>query len=302
MQDTIVIYHANCLDGYGAAYAAWKKFGHSAEYIPAHYGNTPPDVTGKDVYILDFSYPRETLLKMHMRARNLLVIDHHKTAQADLIELPFAKFDMSKSGCVLAWEHFHPEDKAPFGLELIQDRDLWQFRMPQTKAYCEALRNLVDYSFTSWDYHLTTGYCPASELTERGEDLLAVFNADIDSLAKRAHAASLRRIDLIACNAPPKYASELGNVLAKAAGKPAAIYSFNGATESWDFSLRSVGDFDVSEIAKYFGGGGHKNAAGFSIKAISLSFFNPSGYSVDLSKECTLANGDKVKVSATGWT
>ena len=274
MQDTIVIYHADCLDGYGAAYAAWKKFGDSAEYIPAHYGNPPPDVTGKDVYILDFSYPREVLLKMHMRARNLLVIDHHKTAQADLIELPFAKFDMSKSGCILAWGHFHPDSTIPFGLELIQDRDLWLFKMQSTKAYCEALRNLVDRSFIAWDFHLASSNC--FELTERGEDLLAVFNADIDTLVKRAHAARLSGIGFTACNASPKYASELGNLLAKITGKPAAIYSFNGATGSWDFSLRSEGDFDVSEIAKRYGSGGHKNAAGFSTKTISLSFFNPS--------------------------
>jgi oligoribonuclease NrnB/cAMP/cGMP phosphodiesterase (DHH superfamily) len=31
------------------------------------------------------------------------------------------------------------------------------------------------------------------------------------------------------------------------------------------YSLRSRGDFDVSVIAKAFGGGGHKNAAGFSV-------------------------------------
>jgi nanoRNase/pAp phosphatase (c-di-AMP/oligoRNAs hydrolase) len=263
MQDTIVIYHDDCLDGYGAAYAAWKKFGDSAEYIPAHYGNPPPDVTGKDVYILDFSYPREILLKIRMRARNLLVIDHHKTAQADLIELPFAKFDMSKSGCILAWEHFHPEDKAPFGLELIQDRDLWQFHIPETKAYCEGLRNLIIRSFIAWDFHLATENC--FELAERGEDLLAVFSADITSLAKRAHTAKFVGTEFMACNATPKYASELGNLLAKTTGKPAAIYSYNGATQRWDYSLRSVGDFDVSEIAKNFGGGGHKNAAGFSI-------------------------------------
>jgi len=297
MQDTIVIYHAECLDGYGAAYAAWKKFGDSAEYIPAHYGNPPPDVIGKDVYILDFSYPLETLLKMHILARDLLVIDHHKTAQADLIELPFAKFDMSKSGCVLAWAHFHPEDKIPFGLELIQDRDLWQFHIPQTKAYCEALRNLVDRTFTAWDFHLATGNC--FELAERGEDLLAVFDADITSLAKRANAGTLAGIDFIFCNAPPKYASELGNLLAKTTKKPVAIYSYNEAIKRLDYSLRSIGDFDVSEIAKIFGGGGHKNAAGFSISAPPV---RPSGHSVDLSKECTLANGDKVKVSATGWT
>ena len=60
----IIIYHSNCLDGFGSAYIAWKQFGEDADYIPAHYGNSPPDVKDKKVYIVDFSYPREVLLKM----------------------------------------------------------------------------------------------------------------------------------------------------------------------------------------------------------------------------------------------
>lgn len=35
-------------------------------------------------------------------------------------------------------------------------------------------------------------------------------------------------------------------------------------------SLRSNGDYDVSAIAKAFGGGGHKNAAGFEVPIATL--------------------------------
>jgi nanoRNase/pAp phosphatase (c-di-AMP/oligoRNAs hydrolase) len=34
--------------------------------------------------------------------------------------------------------------------------------------------------------------------------------------------------------------------------------------------LRSNGDYDVSAIAKAFGGGGHKNAAGFEVQVETL--------------------------------
>ena len=37
--------------------------------------------------------------------------------------------------------------------------------------------------------------------------------------------------------------------------------------DEWKVSLRSKGDFDVARIAVLFGGGGHKNAAGYIIKA-----------------------------------
>lgn len=52
---TIVIYHADCPDGFGAAFAAWLVFGDSAQYVPARFGEPAPDVRGKEVYILDFS-------------------------------------------------------------------------------------------------------------------------------------------------------------------------------------------------------------------------------------------------------
>ena len=52
----VVIYHANCNDGFGAAYGAWKLLGNRAEYFACKHGDAPPDVKGKRVVILDFSF------------------------------------------------------------------------------------------------------------------------------------------------------------------------------------------------------------------------------------------------------
>jgi len=264
MKNTLVLYHANCMDGFGAAYAAWKKFGSTAEYVPVQYNQPPPEVKGKDVYILDFSYPRDILVGMKSEAKSILVLDHHKSAKEALEGLDFAKFDMDRSGCIMTWDYFFDYRTRPFGLELIQDRDLWRFNFHKTKAFNEALRNLVPQTFEDWSQHLDTS--GARKLSARGEDLLTVFNVDIDSLIKRARSATLGAAPVITCNAPPKYASELGNKLALASNIPAVIYSYNGATKQFDYSLRSVGETDVSKIAAQFGGGGHKNAAGFSHK------------------------------------
>src|SRR5438034_364114 len=99
MTDTLVIYHGECTDGFTAAWA-FKTLRPltTATYAPAHHGDTPPEVTGKEVYILDFAYPRAQLLRMHDQAASVLVLDHHKTAQADLEGLPFCVFDMDRSG------------------------------------------------------------------------------------------------------------------------------------------------------------------------------------------------------------
>jgi hypothetical protein len=68
---TKVIYHGNCNDGFCAAWVAWLKFGDKAEYISANYGDEPPPVDSEDIlYIVDFSYPRDILLKLHGTGRS----------------------------------------------------------------------------------------------------------------------------------------------------------------------------------------------------------------------------------------
>lgn len=163
MSKTLVIYHKSCMDGAAAALAAWLKFGEEAEYRPASYGDPAPtdeEVRGRDVYILDFSYPRAELERMALTCRSsalagykagqLQVCDHHKTAQADLTGLPFCTFDMNKSGAVLAWEYFHGTTLDPVEQRIrgevlpelfayVQDRDLWRWELPHSKEVSAAL-------------------------------------------------------------------------------------------------------------------------------------------------------------------
>ena len=79
-----VIYHANCSDGFGAAWAAWKLLGERAEYHAAKHGDIPPDVRGKNVVVLDFSYSNAITKQLAQSAKNFLIIDHHKSAVVEL--------------------------------------------------------------------------------------------------------------------------------------------------------------------------------------------------------------------------
>ena len=257
------------MDGYAAALAAWLRFGDNdnIEYLPVNYGESPPDVSRAEVYILDFSYPRETLLRMKRQASSLLVLDHHKTAQEALRGLDFAQFDMSRSGCMMAYQHFFPNFTPSWIFKWIQDRDLWQFKHPQTKAFDAALRALVPREFSAWEKYLNDNN--AYDLVHRGEDLLRVFDADIEALLTRKHPISLLGASGLAVNAIAKYASELGNRLALESGTFGLVYSYAGDRKVWDCSLRSVGDYDVSKLAQQFGGGGHKNASGFNLIELS---------------------------------
>jgi len=266
MTNIIVIYHKNCLDGFGAAYAAWVKFGDSAEYIAASYGDEPPDVTDKNVFIVDFSYPRETLIKMREAAAGLVVLDHHKTAKEALEGLPFAIFDMDKSGCVLTWEYLHDEP-IPELLQVIQDRDLWQFKFQMTKSI-NAMMFLEPFDFNRWHEIVSAGIHGLDELAAFGNVVLKAHTQQVDIACKCAHSVTLNEILGLAANAPPNLASDLGHKLALESGTFGLVYSYNGAKDEWLCNLRSNGDFDVSAIAKSYGGGGHKNAAGFIVKGV----------------------------------
>ena len=103
----LVLYHAECTDGFGAAWAIWKRYP-SAEFIPADHGFPPPvSCAGRRVVIVDFSYSRPILEEMAKEATALQVLDHHITAQEALRGLPYVHFDLDKSGAVLAWEWAH---------------------------------------------------------------------------------------------------------------------------------------------------------------------------------------------------
>ena len=117
-KDVLVIYHKECMDGYAAGYAAWTVLGDTADYLAASYSDTPPCVDGKKVYILDFSYPIEVLKTLCQKAESIVIIDHHIGV---------------KSGCVLAWEFFNSNPIPQLFLH-IQDQDLWEFKLPDTKT------------------------------------------------------------------------------------------------------------------------------------------------------------------------
>src|SRR3989304_8308490 len=152
MIDTLVIYHKNCVDGFAAAWCAHERFVEEIEYIPASYGDEPPDVKGKRVFILDFSYKRNVMLKLIEEAKELLCLDHHETAEKELENLPHCFFDMTKSGAMLSWCLFfkYREHTAPKLIKYVQDRDLWKNELPNSLELSTYIRSFP-FTFEAWD-------------------------------------------------------------------------------------------------------------------------------------------------------
>lgn len=284
MAKALVICHANCDDGFGAAFAFWKFEAYhydSTVYWPASYGDPHPTVDeDTEVFVLDFSYPPDIMNLFAMQAKEYTVLDHHKTAKEawdkwleDEANEPYGNmhvyFDMSQSGAMLAYKEFSTEWQQCYleFFEFLQDRDLWQFKNPDTKFFTQYLRSFPQ-DFIVWD-EICEDICVMgpdsySAIMKAGEALQRRFDqmcAEIIKLGKRE--VWIDGIKGLECNCPPTFASDIGNLLALESGTFGHTWI---CLEDYSLhSLRSTGDFDVSAIAKSFGGGGHKNAAGFKI-------------------------------------
>jgi nanoRNase/pAp phosphatase (c-di-AMP/oligoRNAs hydrolase) len=264
---TLVIHHGNCQDGFTAAWCAWRRFGDDAEYLPANYGAAePPDVTGRDVVILDFSYKRDVLLEMAGKAKSLRVLDHHKTAEADLAGLDFCLFDMNRSGAGIAWDELVALPYRSRLVNYVEDRDLWRFKLPQSKQI-NAYIGTFQQSFETWDRLDDALESNFEGCAEIGQAILNGVDKYVVAMAEQCRRVTLAGYDVPCVNAPYLNISELVGHLAANTDAPFAVGWFQRGDGRYQYSLRSRGDFDVSLVAQQFGGGGHKGAAGFSVDA-----------------------------------
>ena len=263
----IVIYHADCLDGFTAAWVIWKHFP-DWEFYAGKYGEEPPDVTNRDVYLVDFSYKRPVILSMAEKSLSIVILDHHKTAEADLVDLPgnvSVEFDMSKSGARLTWDYFHDSSIVPPPLLLrVEDRDLWKFQYPDTKALATYLSS-VPFDFEEWGrcMYLSEERHDREEMEGYGDTLLRKQAKDITEILRGKFRIVLDGHSIWAANVPPMWSSDAGHTLSEKESF-ALTFSLDGTHAI--VSLRSAEEgADVSEIAKKFGGGGHKHASGFKV-------------------------------------
>jgi len=271
MTKNILITHANCMDGHGVALAV--KYHDmltgitNREIHYCNYGDRAPDVAGAHVVIGDFSFSRDDLIAMHDEAESIIVIDHHKTAEENLKGLDFCIFDMDKSGAVLTWEYLL--DKAPPRmLRYIQDRDLWNWKLENSKEVSAYLQT-VDFKhmkFSSRDDIMHwLNMCDYDTMVAAGRAILAYQNNHIKKIVnKKDHLPriSIGGFDDVICINTTTLISETGNALCD--GEPFVAMYFD-TEDKRIFSLRSCDDGeDVSLVAKKYGGGGHPRAAGFS--------------------------------------
>lgn len=280
--DVVCLYHADCFDGLGSAWAVQKAFP-NAKLHAVDYRDPPPEgLEGKHVIVVDFSYKFDTMLEIAILAEKLTFLDHHEPSEKTCQMLNdanrcmglnlVARYDANKSGATMAWDEFH-EEPCPLILRHIADRDLWRFQLPKTKEIMAGL-GVYPLSMHAWNELFDTFqmHTPEGErelikyLEGAGQVASIKTNNDVDRIIKQ----TLRYIEIDGdtvplINVPRSLASE---ALAKLAqDHPFAVGYYDDA-ESRVFSLRSCkekGGRIVNAIAKLFGGDGHPHAAGFTV-------------------------------------
>ncbi len=292
----VCFYHFPCDDGFAAAWVVRQRWPH-VELHPVNYGLPLPECTvaGRNILIVDFSLKPGPLMELAAQAQSIVILDHHKTAEKDLADLPKVRnhdagtigrmfigagpamaprnvaaiFDMTMSGAALAWRFCFNGRPVPRLIRYVEDRDLWLFKLPRSRAASLYLRS-VPYDFDLWGQVATMLDMDSETLWTAAEAIERYYDARIAELVPTAVLRSIGTFDGVpVAHAPYTFASDLGHALLKAHPEApfaaVVVDAYGGRT----FSLRSEPSReDVSEVARQFGGGGHRNAAGFRIPVV----------------------------------
>jgi uncharacterized protein len=269
----VVIYHANCTDGFTSAWLMKRFFDDKAMFIEGVYGKRPPEIKNKHIYLVDFSYSRE-IVEGLLVDNCVTVIDHHVTTQLalrDLIHDNFTfVFDIERSGAGLVRDWIlskRTENTLPYPahalVNYVQDRDLWRFQIDDSKAVSAYIR-AFNQTFENWDEIAEALGCNIQGCVYAGLVLLKKEEKELNTIIHSSmRSLILEGVEVPLVNCPPYLASEVGDKINKDEPFAASYYDTLGGRCS---SLRSSPQgMDVSAIARKFGGGGHVHAAGFKV-------------------------------------
>ena len=282
----LIISHNNCPDGWCAAYVAKKRYP-EAEIMLLNHGLDEGNIaaiiaacSNADVLMLDYSLrTRELNDQLNSVAKSFRILDHHKTAQAALDGAPYATFDMKRSGVGLAWDYLFGENSPeacydqgtsweprPWWVNYTEDQDLWNWALPDShviNAYLMVQPRTVE----TWDRITHPFKMDEMKAKEKGEGVRQYIEYYTRCVVAEAQVGVYSGHRVAVLNIPYAGVSEAGTALA-VAGFDVVFLWFENHEGKMLFSLRSNRDgknVDVSEIAKSYGGGGHRNAAGFQM-------------------------------------
>lgn len=274
MTRRVCFYHAGCPDGFGAAWTLSRVWRGEGEFIARGHDDRADARRFEDALLVfaDIAPANDELRSLCEHAAQVIVLDHHVTArdrfESDL-ELANAvaaeghevHFDLTHSGAMLTWLSFAGDQEPPDLLRYVEDQDLWNWKLPASQEVNAAIDS-YPHDFEVWSELATR---KVSELAAEGAPILRANAMAVERSLRQAKPLRVggRRVEAVNAS---QNRSSLGHELARRAafGAPwGCVYRLEG--DRVRASLYSIGDFDVAAIAASYGGGGHHNAAGFSV-------------------------------------
>ena len=274
----LVIFHGRkCPDGFAAALAAWLFYSGKAEFLPLDHGDITsvdglPALTGRAVYILDFSFAPGILRAIDEQAAKLVLLDHHKSAAEKLTGFTcrcgVVHFDMDKSGARLAWEFFQPGTAVPALVKFVEDRDIWNWQYLESPGFLAAL-DMEPFAFARWAQIAAFDSAEQLAFTARGTAMDEKFKKLAGDLAEGAQPVRFNGQAGLMLNAPGVFHSLVGNLLSEKSGTFALMWHVDKSGDV-KVGLRSQPGFDCIPLAESMGGGGHAQACGFKMDSRRL--------------------------------
>jgi oligoribonuclease NrnB/cAMP/cGMP phosphodiesterase (DHH superfamily) len=266
----IFVFYDHDHDGFGAAWAAWRKYGARALYLSGKHDMTvralrAMNIAGASVFFLDFCPSQEILEFSHKIAGHMVIIDHHKTVAARVLSFAGSVYSSRHSACVLAWKHFHPGESVPRILRHVEDIDLWKLTMPGSRELFASLS--WRFEFRHWNViaKLIENRKTRAAYIRKGKSMVAYEDETVARIAECADRVMLGGYRAFAVNWAQCFSSLLGHYLLGLDKRVhvGIVFYFVERCKRIRFSLRSDGSVDVGKLAQRFGGGGHKESAAF---------------------------------------
>ena len=292
-----IVYHGGDTDGFcsGAIVRDFcNKKGWESELYPMNYGDEfslMDKLTKEDtVYMVDFSLqPYEQMIKLGKKCE-LIWIDHHKTSVEALASPGFDAIvnhanhivvDTSCAACELTWRYLYPNLEVPRMIRLLSLYDTWNHNDKEPWERIEAFQTGLGVNETNpsknWDlwqtmfdfYKKTEGKIDReilesdiiNDICKDGDVINAYLTRRNETLmASHGFIAEWEGYKCFIINGDGYLANYLTSSPQFGDCEVGVVYS-NVEGKYWVISLRSR-TVDVSEIAKRYGGGGHRNSAG----------------------------------------
>ena len=285
----VIIYHANCSDGFAAATVAYCYYPANAKPLLVECKQGAACIIpmldklhhehpNASVICFDVSFDQASFDKLLQYYPNAHVYDHHESTVKSCRPHPQLHYDVTRSGATLAFDYYHPGEERPSLIKYIEDRDLWQWKLVKSKEVNTWLYNTLSPrldQLNKWIQLYNSGDAWLAMAISLGESMLQYENHLVNAIVRNATTVFIND-QLVKMVESPVLKSELGNALVQDLDvKYALIWDYEPDTDMCRVSLRSNANnpnaANVADVAKALaGGGGHKNAAGFEYSRAKL--------------------------------